>query len=54
MIIVWRCLVNGSSNVRDIDVDDLLFFGIENRTEVKGERVLRIVHVRSIIHECLL
>jgi len=54
VIVVWLCFANGSADFRDIDVDDFLLLGVEDRAEIEGERVLAVVYVRPIIHQGLL
>lgn len=54
VVIARRSFVHGPPNWRDIDVDDFLCIGIENRSEVEGKGVLAIIHVRSIVHQRLL
>ena len=54
VVVVGLCLVDWSANVGDVDVDDLLLVGVEDGAEVKGEGILTVVHVRSVVHKCLL
>jgi hypothetical protein len=54
MVVVWRCLVDGSSNRGNIDVDDLLGVGVEDGTEVERVGVLAVIHMWAVVHESLL
>jgi len=54
MVTVGRCLIDGSSNGRDIDVDYFLRVAVEDWGEVEWIRVLTVVGVRSVVHEGLL
>jgi hypothetical protein len=54
VVVVGRSLVDRSSNFGDVDMDDFLFFRIENWAEVEREGILRIIHVRAVVHESLL
>lgn len=54
VVIVGLGLVDGSADVGDVDVDDLLLVRVENGAEIEGEGVLAVVHMRSVIHKCLL
>lgn len=54
MVVVGRSLADGSANFGDVDVDDLFLVRVINRAEVERIRVLRVVNMRSVVHECLL
>jgi len=50
MVVVWFCLVDWSAHIWDINVDDFLLPSIEDRAEIERERVLRIIHMWSVVH----
>lgn len=54
MIVVWSGLAEWSTNFGDINVDDALGLGIVDGTEIKGVTVLRVIDVRSVVHQSLL
>lgn len=54
MVIVWLCFAERSANFWNIDMDDFLLVGIEDRAKVEWERVLAVIHVWSIVHQSLL
>lgn len=54
VVVVGRRLADGPPDRRDIDVNDLLRFRIEDRAEVQRKRVLRIVNVGTVVHKSLL
>ena len=54
MIVRNRGFVDRPPDGRNIDMNDFLRVGIENRSEVQGECVLAVIDVGSIIHESLL
>ena len=54
MIVVDRRLVNGSADGGNVDVDDLLGVGVEDRRKVEWEGILAVVDMRPIIHQSLL
>ena len=45
---------DGTTNGGDINMNDLLGVGVEDRAEIEGIRILAIVLVRTIVHEGLL
>jgi hypothetical protein len=54
MVVVGWCLVQGSSDRRNVDMDDFLGIRVEDGTEVEGIGVLAVVDMRAVIHESLL
>lgn len=54
VIVAWGSFVNHPPDRRNIDMDNLLLFGVIDGTEVQWERILAIIRVGSIVHQRLL
>jgi hypothetical protein len=54
VVVVRRRLVEWSPHWRNVDVNNFLSIGVENRAKVERVTVLTVIHMWAVVHEGLL